>query len=232
MADAVRFKESWWQRVRRHWRERKVHVVGSRPGVGRHGVARPGWLTSWITRILAVIVVLFLIALFVGPFKKSLRGDLTNWTHNVGAFVHPTYNPVHPIGAVASSAAPDHAAALAIDGESNTSWETNSGASCVGQTLTMKLAQRENIAKMGFLNGDQDNSNSYLTDARLELVHVAFNGSPTTSEDLNLADTSSFQSFGAKSIKTTSIVLTITSIYPSAVGHTCALAEVEFFTKS
>jgi hypothetical protein len=199
--------------------------------VGRHGVKRPGWLTSWVTKVLTVAVVLFALATAVGPFSKPIRSHLSGWSHDVSSFFHPTYTPVHPVSATSSSVSFGHQASLAIDGESNTSWETNDGNNGVGQSITVNFSKPVNLAQIGVINGDQNTSQSYLSEARPQLVHLAFNGSPTTSQDITLADVSSFQTFGVSSHHTTSVVLTIVSSYQSPVGHNAALAELEFFTK-
>ena len=231
LEDAVVFHQSRWQRFLQRRRERKVRPAGSRPGVGRHGVKRPGWLTSWVTKVFAVAVVVFALFATVGPFSGTIQNRLRGWGHDVRTFLHPSYTPVHPVSATASSQSLGHPASLAIDGESNTSWQTADGNNGIGQSITINFSKPVNLAKIGVINGDQDSSNSYLSQARPQLVHLAFNGSPATSQNLTLADVSSFQTFGVSSHHTTSVVLTIVSSYQSPIGHNAAIAELEFYVK-
>lgn len=231
LEDAIVFHQSRWQRFLQRRRDRKIRPAGSRPGVSRHGVKRPGWLTSWVTKVVMAAVVLFAIAASVGPFSKTIRSHVSWWSHDVRTFFHPTYTPVHPVSASASSISFGHQASLAIDGSTNTSWETNDGNNGIGQSITVTFSKPVNLAEIGVLNGDQNGSQTYLSEARPQLVHLAFNGSPATSQDLTFADVSSFQTFGISSHHTTSVVLTIVSSYPSPVGHNAAIAELEFFTK-
>jgi ribosomal protein L40E len=231
LEDAVVFRQSRWQRFLQRRRQRKVRPAGSRPGVSRHGVKRPGWISSWVTKVLVVVVVLFALAASVGPFSKTIRSHLSGWSHDVSSFIHPSYTPVHPVSATASSVTFGHQASLAIDGESNTSWETADGNNGVGQSITINFTKPVNLNQIGFLNGDQNSSQSYLSESRPQLVHLVFNGSPTTSQDITLADVSSFQTFKVSAHDTTKVVLSIISSYQSPLGHNAAIAEIEFFSK-
>jgi ribosomal protein L40E len=232
LEDAVVYHQSRWQRFLQRRRRRKIHPAGSRPGSGGHGRLRaPGWLTSWVTKVLSAAVVLFALAATVGPFHNTIQSHISRWSGDVGRFLHPTYTPVHPITATATSQTLGHGASLAIDGATNTCWQTSSGNNGVGQSLTITFAKPVNIARVGILSGDQDTGQSYLTLARPQLVHLVFNGSPSSSQDITVADQSSFQTFGVSSHHATSMTLTIVSSYQSPVGHNAAIAEVEFYTK-
>ena len=49
----------------------------------------------------------------------------------------------------------------------------------VGQSLIIRLATASNLDKIGFLNGDQDTPQAYLTEPRPEKIHLTAAGRPS-----------------------------------------------------
>jgi hypothetical protein len=246
---AVVFTLPWYKRWWHSLTTRKTKAAGARPKTRRRliGGAGPGWLSS-VGKIIAVVAVVgFLLFSFVGPWQHTLRDHVSRYYHNAINVVHTTYNPVHPPSATATSAAPGHGAALAIDGITNTSWATATAANNgVGQSLIISVSPTTNIDKIGFLNGDQDTSDTYLAQPRPSALKVVFrqlekhktaSGAETTTtvfdtKDFALKDTQSFQSFGVSAKNVTTITITIQSVYKGSSGHNAAIAEVELFKKS
>jgi hypothetical protein len=152
--------------------------------------------------------------------------------HRLFNDVHPKYNPVHPFAATATTAARGHPAANTIDGAVNTSWQTNSAGSGVGQSLTIRLAAASNLDEIGFLNGDQDTPSAYLTEPRPEKIHLTAVGAHPYTKDLTLKDTATFQTFTIRAKDAASLIITVDSVYPSDQGTHAAIAEVELFVKT
>lgn len=223
---------SWWRALLARLRRREVHEAGARPAERRERAIRSG-SGGRLRRVVGAAVGLAVLALIVlsnvGPERDPIRNRFISWKNDVVNLFHTTYNPVHPTAAAATSTAPGHPAQLAIDGVTNTSWQT--GGPGTGQTLTLTLSGPTDLAKIGFDNGDNDTPQSYLTEARPHQLHVVFSGTSTTSKDLTLADSSSFQSFTVDAKGARTVAITIQSVYPAAQSQVAALAEVELFTK-
>jgi hypothetical protein len=234
LQQAAVFTLPWFRRLWRKLTTRRTRVAGERPTTRRRiiGGAGPGWLTSWITKLVVVVVIVVVVLAFVGPWQHSIKHHASRYYHDVANVVHTTYNPVHPLSAAATSAASGHPAEFAIDGGTNTSWQTATRGSAKGQKLVIKLAGATNIDKIGFLNGDSDSPGSFLTQPRLAVIQLAFGGTHPYSKTVTLKDESTFQSVTVKAKSATALTITIESTYPSAQGTHAALAEVELFQKS
>jgi hypothetical protein len=228
------FTLPWYRRLWRKLTTRRTRLAGERPTTRRRAIGGSGrgWLTSWITKLILVVVIVAVVLAFVGPWQHSIKHHVSRYYHDVINVVHTTYNPVHPLSAAATSAASGHPAQLAIDGGTNTSWQTGTRGSAKGQKLVIKLASATSVDKIGFLNGDSDSPGSFLTEPRLAEIQIAFGGTHPYSQTVTLKDESTFQSFTVKAKSATSLTITIESTYPSAQGTHAALAEVELFKKS
>jgi hypothetical protein len=231
LQQAVVFTLPWYTRWWRRLTTRKTRQAGDRPKVRRRafGGSGPGWLTSWVTRIIALAIVVFIILTFFGPWQHTLKHRISRYYHDVVNVVHPTYNPVHALSAVATSSFPGHPASNAIDGDSNTSWWTGGRGTGVGQRLVIRFGSATNVDKIGFLNGYQDNPGSFLTVGRPASVRLQFLGKHPYTKTLNLKDSQSFQSYTIKAKAATEVFITILSVNSSAQSPHAAIAEVEFF---
>ncbi len=230
LVEAQVFTLPWYRRVWKKLTTRRTREAGARPKVRRRmiGGAGPGWLTSWVTRIIVLAVIVVVILTFVGPWHHTIRSHVSRYYHDALNVVHPSYTSVHPVAAAASSSARGHGPGLAIDGINNTSWQAGAPVtSKKAQTLTITFAGKTNLDKIGFLNGDQDSPGALLTEPRLHVIRLTTpNGYNKT---LTLSDTASFQKFSVKVKGATSLTIVIESVYPSGQGTHAALAEVEFF---
>ncbi|HZT67008.1 MAG TPA: hypothetical protein VFA11_14565 [Acidimicrobiales bacterium] len=225
---------SRWLRYRQGRRQRReakaLLRLGERPRLRRQliGGTSGGWASSIAVRVMMLGAVAVMALSFIGPYARPIRSHVSSWYTTVRQSVHPTYAPVEPVGATATSALPGHAPLAAIDGESNTYWAAASP-TAVGQGLTISFAKPERIDRIGFLLGAQDQPQNYLTQPRPQVVHLAF--SDGTSEDLTLVDQSAFQAFAVKARKASAVHLTVESTFDSPFGHNVAITEVEFFSK-
>jgi hypothetical protein len=228
------FTLPWYSRWWRKLTTRKTRQAGDRPKVRRRafGGSGPGWLTSWITKLIALAVVVLVILIFVGPWHHALRRNINHWYHNAINVVHPTYNPLHPVSAAATSSAPGHPAGLAIDGITNTSWISAGRTSGVDQSLGIRFSSATNVDKIGFLSGDQDSAGSFLTKGRPASVRLRFLGKHPYTKDIKLKDTASFQSYTVKAKDALDVEVTVLSVYSSTQSNQAAIAEVELWKKS
>lgn len=222
--------QAWWLR-RRHRRDaRRVLLAGQRPRERRHsfGGEGGGWVMSVLTKVLMVAVVALAVLSLVGPYAPAIQSRIKQWKSQITGAVHPLYNPVHPVAASATSSAPGHPAGMAIDNLANTYWATSATNSGIGQTIVITFAKPVKIDRVGFLIGAAGTPQSYLSEPRPEIVHLAF--SDGTSTDLSLQDSAKFQAYGVHARAVTSLQLTISAVYPSPLGQNCSIAEIEFFT--
>lgn len=235
LQQAVAYVPPWYKRLILRLRKRKVRAAGDRPRMRRRafGGAGGGWISSIFTKVLALAIIVFLVLTFVGPFSKTIKHRFSSWYHSVKNAIHTTYDPVHPTGATATSAAAGHPATNAIDNASNTSWEAGGTRSGLGETLTVTLQSPSNLDKIGFLNGDNDTPGAYLTEPRLETVLITFKSAAGAStKSITLTDSPNFQSYSVSAKQVTSLSLTIESVYASSQGQNAALTEVELFHKA
>jgi hypothetical protein len=212
---------------------RRQHAAGERPRTRRRAIggSGPGWLTSWVTRVLTLAITAVVVLSFVGPWHTSLHSRESRYYHDIANTIHPTYNPVHPVSATASSSAAGHPASNLIDGAINTSWQSD--ATSTSQTITLQLPAPSDIAKIGFLNGDQDLPQDFVTEPRPQQLSIVFNGPKAMSKTITLSDTPNFQSFSISTKSTTSITISILSVYPATgTGKNVSIAEIELFTQS
>jgi hypothetical protein len=234
LQQAAVFALPWYKRWWRRLTQRKTRQAGDRPRVRRRafGGSGPGWLTSSVTKVILAAVAVIVVLSLVGPWHDSIHHRINRYYHNVLNVVHPTYNPIHPNGAIATSSAPGHPAALAIDGASNTSWWTGGRGTGVGQSLTLGLESPTNVDKIGFLIGDQDSQGNFLKEGRPSEVLLRFLGAHPYSKKLTFNDSPSFQSYTLGAKDATRLIITIETVIPAQRGSHAAIAEVELFKKS
>lgn len=137
------------------------HDVGQREGrglrdhelrlLGRAGGDRPG--QAEVDRVLraALLIAMLLAALgAIGPWRGAVLDRLGSVTDPVRRIVSPRFEPVNPIGAVASAELPGEIGVSAVDGFSNTSW----AAPVSGEpTLTVAFAEPVDVGQIGVTNG-------------------------------------------------------------------------------
>jgi hypothetical protein len=239
LLEAEVFSLPWYKRLWRRLSNRKQRQAGDRPRqrrrlVGGHG---GGWLMTWAKRIFVVALVVFIFLATVGPYSHTIKHHVSTWYHDVKKQIDPTYTPVHPTTALATSSASGHPAGNVIDGASNTSWEANNAGP--GQSVIVYLAKPTEIGKFGFLSGDQDAAaTSYITQPRPEQITVTWHGQKSKqvkTQVVALQDVSTFQTFTPNfSGNIHSITFTVNTVYPATNSKALgvAIAEIELFTKT
>jgi hypothetical protein len=229
-AQIVSARVPWYRRWWHKLTGRKVHAAGDRPTTRRRLIGGSGggrsWLSSWVTRIVGLVVALFVILTFVGPWSHSIRHRFSTWFHDVKV----TYTPIHATAAAATSAAAGHPARNLIDDASNTSWQA--GTPSAHQQIVLTLPGSSKVARIGFLSGDQDTDQAYVTEPRPETIQLIFVGTKVV-KDVTLKDTPDFQTFSVSASGASAVRLVIESTYPATgSGVHVSITEVELFAKS
>ncbi len=232
LTEAAIFALPWYRRAWLRMNRRKQHTAGERPRQRRRAVggAGPGWLTSWVTRLIALAAIVLVVLFFVGPWKHPIRTRVGHWYHSVANAIHPAYRPVDLTSAVATSSARGHPPINAIDGLSNTSWQSNRKET--NQVLLIHLHGPIDVDKVGFLMGDTDSPQSYDQQPRPEQVRMIFTGTAQPySKTITAADSASFQTFTVKAKHAEVLAIYIQSVYPSnGAGRNVSITEVELFS--
>jgi hypothetical protein len=227
LVEAAVFTLPWYKRWWRRLTQRKQRAAGERPKTRRRAFGGSGgWLGSLLPKILLVAVIVLVVLAFVGPLHKPIRNHVKRWYYDI----FPSYTQVHPTSALASSSAPGHPPLQLIDGASNTSWQAGNGSST--QLIVLQLPSPTNVGRIGFLSGNQDTPQSFLTQPRPEQVQIQMNGTTPQKVTLNLKDQAAFQTYSLNSKGTTKIDILIKSVYPSTGGgNRVSIAEIETYSK-
>ena len=232
LVEATVYKLPWYRALWRRMTTRQHKQAGARPKLRRRMFGGSGgWLSSWLLRLIVLAIIVLVVLSFVGPVHKSWRKTEKRYYHNVINLVHPTYHEFFARNASASTAAAGHPALFAVDGEKNTSWQSNG--KTTGQSLVVTFPQTADIAKVGFDIGDQDTPQSFQTEPRPEKVQIVFQGQKPVTKTLTLNDAPGFQTFNVTAKGSTGFTMNIESVYAATgTGQNVSIAELEFFTKS
>jgi hypothetical protein len=169
----------------------------------------------------SALALLGLLGIGISPLGGKIEKWVENWFHH---HVQPGRTiTVSPVSAIASSAAPGHPAALAIDGPANTFWLTG-GDSGVGASITIRFAGAVSINRISILSGEP--GAGYFTQGRPETVTVT--GGSGRPQSITFADQSSFQTQTVSLQNVTSVTLTIASEYDGQRGQSVAISELQF----
>jgi len=208
--------------------------VGSRPGRwGRLATGRHSRLATAFRpqRLLVYLAAVAVILSFVGPFAGTIRSHVRRFYASARRSVAPSYAPVIPVLASATSQLAAHPASSAIDGVVQDFWATApSPKEGVGQSITIDFGQPVTLSEIGFLSGDQATASSFASEARPARVRV--HASDGVTKVFDLLDETTFQTFPFSGRKVTDVTVTILSVYPSAIGRSCAIAQIEFFERT
>jgi hypothetical protein len=213
----------WWKRLFR--RKKKVLEAGQRPGRGgdrgRTHASAPSAAGRIVKLLLALIVLAGAVGV-IGPYRQKV----TNEVQTLRRRFLPHFNPVRPSEESASSFLPAHPPKDAFDLDPATFWATGPVANGVGAVLTVTFQAPVDLGKIIFTSG---NSADFAGQPRPKKLHLSYSGGGT---DLALADTPNPQTVSLNAPKVTSAQIAIQEVWQSATGHSCSIAEIEFFAKS
>jgi ribosomal protein L37E len=183
-----------------------------------------------LARVGAVVTGIALLAVFVHPVSAPVRSSVARGFTDLRDALEIRYLPVTPVGAVASSELPGHPAADAVDGIRNTSWESAAVRDGVGQWIQVSFAGPRTVSAVGLLSGDQSTPQSFRSETRPSVLAWHWsNGEVTTVRPADVAD---FQSFHVHEQRVRWVRVVVEGVYRSPVGHSVAIAELEFFRLS
>lgn len=182
--------------------------------------------------ILVILVVGVLAFLLVPPFHNLVVDRTTTAFTTVRKIVHPNYDPIHPIGASATTAIAGHPPTLAIDGFNNTYWAALP--SDRAPILVTKFANPVDLADIGFTSGASGTApgDQFLGQPRPHAVHLVFSNGST--QDVSLADSATPQFFTLNDAKqVTSVEIHVMTVWATAgaAPSSVAITEVEFRVK-
>jgi hypothetical protein len=230
--------------VRLPWYRRffnKVFGVRTREAGWRPSRVGPPNVMGGVWRIVrlalgALIVVALLAFLFVPSFHNAVADRVSKTFTTWRIALRPNYDPVHPIGASATSAIAGHPPMLAMDGFSNTYWAAL--ASDRAPVLVLRFNGSQDIAEIGFRLGASGTApvDAFLLQPRPHIVHLVFSNGYTT--DLTLKDQEAtqvqFYALGdGKAKQVTFVEIHVQTVYAPAGASpsSVAITEVEFTTK-
>jgi hypothetical protein len=224
---------SWWrrllQRLRGHDDEAPADDTGREARAARRAAARDRW--SAVRRgVMAVVTVVVVVILLVPPLRTRVSDAGRAVAQDVRRLLAPTWVEVHPSSATDSAELPGHGAAMAIDGLSDTFWAAPfPGAGGAPPLLTVFFSHPMTVEAIGFTIAAPTQTQQYLAEPRPHQVHVVFSDAST--QDLQLADTRSFQSFRVGAHQVTSIAVEIATVWTGQAGNDVTLAEIEFYQR-
>jgi hypothetical protein len=211
----------WWKRLFR--RKKKVLEAGERP---RHGagsrVAKGPSVAGKFAKLLLALVVLVGAVAVIGPYRQKA----TNGVQTLRRRFLPHLNPVRPTAESANSFLPAHPPKDAFDLDPATFWATGPAANGVGAVLTVTFQAPVDLGKIIFTSG---NAADFPGQPRPKKLHISYSGGGA---DLSLVDTPKPQTVSLNAPNVTSAQIAIQEVWQSATGHSCSIAEIEFFAKS
>jgi len=231
LAEAIAVQLPWYRRLLNRLLGSRQREAGWRPN--RVGGPNVAGIFGRVIRlaIVALLVVGALAFLLVPPFHRLVVERVTAAVTTVRKAVHPYYDPVHPVGASATTSIPGHLPSLAIDTFTNTYWAAS--ATDRAPVLILRFSGPVDLAEIGFTSGASGTApqDQFPTQPRPHVVHLVFSNGYTT--DLNLIDSGTAQFKGIDAHQVTSVEIHIMSFYAAAgaAPSSVAITEVEFRTK-
>ncbi len=233
LAEAIAVQLPWYRRFLNGVFGSRKREAGWRPN--RVGGPNVKGAAGRVVRlaIAAVIIVGLLAFLLIPPFHAAAVTRITAAVTTVRKVVHPNYDPVHPVGASATTSIPGHLPSLAIDTFSNTYWAASAGDRA--PVLVLRFSGPVDLAEIGFLSGAVGTApqDQFVAQPRPHQVHLVFSNGDAT--DVTLADTNSktqFNPIDTKQVTSVEVHIMSTWAPAGAAPSSVAIAEVEFKTKN
>ncbi len=181
--------------------------------------------------VLALIAVGLLAFLLVPPFHNLVVDRATTAFNTIRKAVHPNFDPVHPVGASASTSIAGHLPGLAIDNVTNTYWAAS--ANDKAPDLVIRFGGPVDLAEIGFTSGASGTApgDQFVTQPRPKQVHLVFSDGTTADIGLKDESTAHFYPINAKQVTFVQIHILSTYLPEGASPSSVAITEVEFRTK-
>jgi hypothetical protein len=113
-----------------------------------------------------------------------------------------------------------------LDGDPTTAWVEGVAGSGVGETLTFRFPRRVNLDRVQLVNGYAKSEDLFLSNGRIKQMVVQ---TDVDSFSLLLRDTKDPQSLRRRFGKTSSLTMTIESVYPGRRYEDTALTSIAFW---
>jgi hypothetical protein len=219
-----------WRRIfRREPKAAKTYAAGERTGSmkpkGAKGAGTARKLPQFGTLIkggIALLVGFGIIGAVVFPSIPSmLMAQGSGFIDNIRKVIAPTFAPVHPIGASATSQEADHGAPLVIDTFLNTDWQSKEAT----PTLTITFQAPIDLGAVYIHSGTAKDFTAIRRPSKLE-----FDFPDGSSKTIDLVDDHKPQQFtiDANDIKSLQVKVLDTA---GPDDTPVALSEIEFFMK-
>jgi hypothetical protein len=192
----------------------------------RWQVLLPGLIRGGRAVFALLVIVAMLAYGAVPPFRNAVNGQVSRIETSVKEMVMPTFDPVRPAGATASSQTAAHPASAAVDLYKNTFWSADLRQDRE-PALTLSFAQPADVDVLLITPGDTGN---FTAEARPKDVHVVLSNG--RSQDLSLEDNATPQRFDIDNAHgILRMEIHIRSVYTSAQSTAVAVTEVEPFSR-
>lgn len=225
---AARVRRRWWPRPFR--RRRAAPVAGQRPRRFHHHESRRvstrRRVRLPVAKAAPLLAVLGLVGIGLGPARGWVSHHVSVLLGDAKRRISEHYTPVVPAGATASSSAPGHGAALAVDGVKDTWWQSAGHPDGVGETITVRFAGPVDVEQIGLLAGEP--GGRYRSESRPRTVVLTVSG--RSAGQVGFDDTADFQHRSVRLHDVSSVTLVITAAYPGQAGRALAIRELQFFT--
>ena len=231
LSEAIAVQLPWYRRFLNRIFGSRQREAGWRPDrVGGPNVT--GMFVRVLRLVIAAVLVVGVLAfLLVPPFHRLVVNRMTAAATTVRKAVHPYYDPVHPIGASATTSIPGHLPSLAIDTFANTYWAAS--AADKAPVLVLRFSGPVDLAEIGFTSGASGTApqDQFLAQPRPHQLHLVFSNGYAT--DVTLADSPKAQFSPIDAQQVTSVEIHVTSVWApaGAAPSSVAITEVEFRVK-
>jgi hypothetical protein len=230
---AIARQPPWWRRLL--GRRGRTYQAGERRRRGTNantGLQRVQHGSYRVARLLGLLATLGIVSV------AAIRGDVVGHSRDgidwIRRTLFPRYEPAIPTRFKASKSLPGHPARLAFDKNRTSFWAEGAAGDGRGQKIVARFDRVVDIARVGFLVGDQSKPQNFVNSPvphRLRLRFFDRNGKIVGRKVLFLAQKPDFQRFTVEAKDVTRVGVTIVSVYHSPKGHAAAIAEIEFFEK-
>ncbi len=231
LAEAAVVKLPWYRRIMQRLRGNRTREAGWRPNrVGGPNVT--GMFVRVLRLAIAALLVLAVLAfLLVPPFHDAAVSRITAAVTSVRKAVHPNLDPVHAVGASATTSIPGHLPSLAIDTFSNTYWAAS--VSDRAPVLVLRFSGPVDLAEIGITPGASGTApqDQFLAQPRPRQVHLVFSNGSAAEVTLSDSSKAQFNPIDAKQVTSVEIHVLSTWAPAGAAPSSVAITEVEFRVK-
>ena len=222
----------WYRRILNRLFGDRTREAGWRPNrVG--GPSVTGMFMRVVRLVIAAVLIIGVLAfLLIPPFHNTVVSKVTAGVTAIRKLVHPNIEPIHAVGASATTSIPGHLPPLAIDTFANTYWAAS--ANDKAPVLVLRFSGPVDLADIGITSGASGTApqDQFVAQPRPRQVHLVFSNGYTATLALNDVKTAQFNAIDATQVTSVEIHVLSTWAPAGAAPSSVAIAEVEFTTKN